>query len=228
MKQFFKAVSVGDGNSVLLDGRHLKTPRGAHVELPTRALGEAVAEEWRSQQDEIVPATMPLTRLANTAIDAIPSTRDAVIEQIVAYGKNDLICYRAEWPPELVSRQAEDWDPILAWVARRFGAKLIATWGVVHIAQPDEAISRLRQTVQERSNFALAALSVIASITGSLALTLALAEHHIGTTATFVFSRIDETWQAEKWGYDAEAKERANQAFWEMGAAQVFLSLSRS
>jgi chaperone required for assembly of F1-ATPase len=194
--------------------------------LPNAAFAEAIAEEWRGQGDAVDLKAMPLTALAFAAFDTVPAQREEIIEQMLDYGRSDLVCYRASNEPKLEQREAEAWDPILQWAKRVHGAALTVTSGISHVEQPPDAIAALRRTLEARSNFSLAALRVIVSITGSLIMALALADHYIGTTATFVWSRIDDAWQAERWGEDSEAKTRANRLFSEMQSAQIFLSLS--
>ncbi len=229
MKRFYKDVSVahGDGGfAVHLDGRAMKTPSHAPLAVPTEALANAIAEEWRGQGDEIDMKNMPMTGLAFVAIDTVRAQRDEIIEQLLNYGRADLICYRALDEVELKQRQAEAWDPVLQWVKHAYGAALVETSGITHVEQPPEAIVALKATLESRDDLALAALRVMVTITGSLILALALADHHIGTTATFVWSRIDETWQAERWGVDAEVKARESRMFSELQLAQIFLTLS--
>lgn len=227
MKRFYKEVGV-EGRSVLLDGRRVKTPRGDDPALPTVALAQAVAAEWRAQGEEIVPADMPLTKLANTAIDGIVPRRDEVIAEIVAFARHDHLCYRTDRPAELVRRQNAAWDSLLDWAAQRFGAPLVVVHGVMSVAQPEASIAALRRAVEAHDPFALAALHVAASICGSLVLALALAQGHVTAGEAFALSQIDERFQAEKWGLDAEAEARARLLAAELDAAARFMDLARS
>jgi chaperone required for assembly of F1-ATPase len=228
MKRFYKSVSLGDGNTVLLDGRTLKTPRGGSLDLPSRALAEAIAEEWRAQGDEIDPQSMPLTKLANTAIDGVTPRRDEVIAEIVAFAKHDHLCYRTDAPAELVRRESEAWDPLLDWAAERYGAPLMMAKGVTSIAQPESSIAALRKAVEAFDPFALAALHVIVSISGSLVLALAVAENRLSAEEAFALSQIDERFQAEKWGLDSEAEARARRLASELATAARFMDLLRA
>jgi len=126
---------------IFLDGKSIKTPMCATLALPTRTLAETVAEEWRGQGEKIAPETMPLTKLANTAIDRVVGREEVVIGRILAYA-NDLLCYRTEAPADLVARQNEGWNPLLEWAAGRYGARLRTRVGIVHVAQPEEAVRR--------------------------------------------------------------------------------------
>lgn len=228
MKRFYKAVDVSDTNAVLLDGKPVKTPQRLTLELPTRALAAAMAEEWRGQGEEIKPDTMPLTRLASTAIDIVAQHRGAVIEQIHSYANSDLLCYRAAEPAELVARQSAGWDPVLEWAAQSYGSKLAVISGVTHVEQPQDALAALRGALDQQSDFALAAMQTATTITGSLVLALALADNKLDGKQAFALSQIDETFQAEKWGRDAEAEARAKRLKAELEAAATFLKLSLS
>lgn len=227
MKRFYKDVSIGGANAILLDGRTLKTPRGASLEPPTHALAEAIAEEWRAQGEEIDPQSMPFTKLANTAIDGVTPRREEVIAEIVAFAKHDHLCYRAESPPELVRRQSEGWDPLLDWAAHRHSAPLRTADGVSSIAQPERSITALRSAVEKFDPFALASLHLIASLCGSLVLALAVADKRVTAEEAFALSQTDERFQAEKWGLDSEAEARAKRLERELVTAARFMDLSR-
>ena len=227
MKRFYKTVSTAD-RSVLLDGKRLKTPKGADLVLPTAALADAVAGEWRAQGEEIVPAAMPLTKLANTAIDGVEPRRDEVIAEIAAFARHDHLCYRTDAPAELVARQNAAWDPLLDWVAERHGAPLLTAHGITSIAQPEASLAALKAAMEAESPFALAALHVVASIAGSLVLALAVADKRLTPGEAFAASRVDERYQAEKWGLDAEAGARAKHLARELDAAARFMDLARS
>jgi chaperone required for assembly of F1-ATPase len=230
VKRFYKEVSVAsspDGFRVLLDGKPVKTPGRNTLLLPTPALAEAVAQEWRAQDEKIVPASMPMLRLANTTLDGVAQTRPAVIAAILRFGEHELICYRASTPAELAARQLEAWTPMLDWAASRYGARLKTGAGLAPIAQPPEALARLKEAIAARDDFALTALHVMASITGSLVLALALAEGEINPAQAFSLSRIDEDYQAGLWGEDAEAAVRARALAREMDVAAAFLAAAR-
>ena len=230
MKRFYKDASVemgDDGFRVLLDGRPVRTPGGTVLALPGANLAQAIAGEWRQQGDEIVPTAMPLLRLANTVLDGIGPNRDAVIQSILRFGEHDLICYRAEQPPDLAVLQDQGWSPLLAWVAEAHGVRLAVGAGLAHVPQPEEALAALAKAVAGKDDFALAALHVMASITGSLVLGLALAEGRIDSADAFRLSRIDEDYQAGKWGEDEEAQARAKGLARELDMAAAFLAASR-
>ncbi len=224
MKRFYKTVAVGDGNSIVLDGKPVKTPRGGALELPALALADAVAEEWRTQGEEIDPASMPLTKFANTALDGIVPRHEEVVAEIVAFAKHDHLCYRTDTPAELVRRQSDAWDPLLDWVAERYGAPLISAKGITSIAQPEASIEALHKAVAAFDPFALAALHTMASICGSLVLGLAVADKRLFAGEAFTLSQIDERYQAEKWGLDSEAEARVGRLASEIAFAERFES----
>jgi chaperone required for assembly of F1-ATPase len=229
MKRFYKDVSVEKnpaGFRILLDGKPVKTPGRQNLLLPTRRLADAIAEEWRGQGEEIKPAAMPMLRLANTVLDGVATSRHEVIAAILRFGEHDLICYRAE-DPKLAARQRESWDPTLTWAASCYGAKLQTGTGVAHIAQPPEALARLRDAIAAFGDFVLAALHVLVSITGSLVLGLSVAEGRLDSARAFALSRMDEDYQAERWGRDDEAAARAAALAREMAAAAAFLVAAR-
>jgi len=223
MKRFYKEVSVAGENGafhVLLDGKPIKTPGHWPLALPTRALASAIAEEWRAQKDKIETSSMPLTGLAMAAIDGAAAER---AWQALAFAKSDLLCYRAEEPAELVSRQSAAWDKLLDWAHARYGARLKLASGIVFVEQPSDALAAFERAVANRSPFHLTALHSAAAITGSLVLALALAEGRLNAAEAFAASRIDEAFQAEKWGEDAEATARAARLAGELAAVERFL-----
>lgn len=201
MKRFYKDVVVADG-AILLDGRPVRTPARAELKLPTAALSEAVAAEWRAQGEEIAPREMRLTGLANAAIDRVAPDIAAFIGPLAAYAESDLLCYRAESPAELVAHQAEVWNPPLDWARRRFDVHFTVTSGIVHAPQPDATVARLRGALAAYDAFHLAALAPIITIGGSLVTALALAEKELGTDQAFDLTHLDELWQAGRWGED--------------------------
>lgn len=207
-KRFWTAATVEPcegGFTIRLDGRAVKTPAKAALVVPSRALAERIAAEWDAQDGVVRPETMPATRTANSAIDKVRPQFTEVAEMLAEYGGSDLLCYRAEGPEALVARQEAGWDPLLAWAHGRYGAPLVATAGVMHIPQPPGSLAALRAAVFARDEFRLAALHDLVAITGSLVLGLAVAEGRIGAGEAFDLSRIDEHWQIEQWGEDAEA-----------------------
>ena len=231
MKRFYKvaqAVAADDGFQIVLDGRTARTPRKAALRLPTRALADAVADEWQAQSDSVDPLTMPLTRLANSCIDTVTPQREAVVQTISAYGGSDLVCYRADAPPDLVAAQRAQWQPLVDWVERRHGAVLAVTSGITHVEQPAAALASLTAVVGEFDDYGLAALHDLTTITGSLVIGLAVADGEIGVDRAWTAAQVDEDYQAAKWGEDAEAAARRNRLKAELDQAKLFLDLLRS
>jgi chaperone required for assembly of F1-ATPase len=207
-KRFWTDVTVEaveGGWTVRLDARAVKTPLKAPLVMPTVAMAEAAAAEWRAQTGAVDPGTMPVTRAVNSAIDKVAAQFDAVVDLIAAYGGTDLLCYRAEWPPALVARQAAAWDVLLAWAADVLAAPLVATRGVMHVAQPAASLAALRARVAAMTPFEVTALHDLVAISGSLILGLAVTEGRLTAAEAWTISRIDEDWQTQQWGEDDEA-----------------------
>lgn len=214
----------GENFAVLLDGKPAKIGSVA-LELPTRPLADAIAQEWREQEQRLDPARMPLSALAAAALSRVSTQRGAVIEHILGYGRNELICYRAAEPPELSARQKAQWDPLLAWVHERYGIRLVADSGITFIEQPVDALVRMQEIVSARDDFELAALDAAATLSSSFVVALALVERHLAAGDAFAASQLDELFQAEKWGRDAEAESRRARMLAELKAVERFVSL---
>jgi len=230
-KRFYERASVerdAEGFSVRLDGKGVKTPGGRPVVLPTEAAARLVADEFAAQGERIEPLTMPVTRLVNTAIDGVAADPQAVLEDIMRFSSSDLVCYRAEGPDALVARQAEAWDPVIDWARSALGARFFLAEGVMHVEQPREAIGAVGLHLRQRYDaFRLAALHVITSITGSALLALALEAGEVAPEAAWDAAHVDEDWNIEHWGLDAEAAERrAARKRDMMGAAALIEALA--
>jgi chaperone required for assembly of F1-ATPase len=221
-KRFYKTVAVKDegaGGSLQLDGKMVRTPGKAPLALPTKALAEAVAQEWRDQGDRIDPGTMPLTRLANSAIDGVTGREGAVIDDIMAHAGSDLLCYRAAGPRGLTEAQTTHWDPVLAWAKQSLGAPFTLAEGVVHVTQPETSLKRLREQFAGREAFSLAALHVMTALTGSALLALAVAQGRLTPEEAWKAAHVDEDWQISQWGEDEEAKARRENRWRDFAAA---------
>jgi len=225
MKRFWKDVTVDADLGVRLDDRPVRTPGRAPLLLPTAALADAIAEEWRAVDGDIDPRAMPLTGMANAAIDRIAPDPAAFAAGLAAYGESDLLCYRADSPPDLVVRQAALWNPPLDWARDRYDVHFEIVAGVIHRPQPDATIERLGAAIAVRPAFQLAPLSPIVTITGSLVLALALAERAMDTDAVWAAANLDEDWQAEQWGEDELAIKARETRQRDFEAAARFLSL---
>ena len=207
-KRFWSEASVteaGAGHGIALDGRAVKTPAKAPLIVPTRALAQAVANEWNAVGEKINPLAMPMTGSANAAIDKVAHQYGEVADMIAAYGDTDLLCYRATSPRELALRQSEAWDPLLDWADSALGARLLPVAGVMHAPQAPAALKKLRALVHAQDDFALTALHDLVALSGSLVIGLAALEGRQAETLWDV-SRVDEAWQAELWGADDEAE----------------------
>ena len=210
-KRFYEAVTVGDapggGFATLLDGRAVKTPAGKALAAPSRAIADAIAAEWQAQSEVINPATMPTTRLANSIIDGIAERTGEIAADIAKFFGSDLLFYRAEGPEGLVRRQAEHWDPVLAWAAERFGARFILAEGIMHVAQPETAIAAASQAIPT-DPWAVGALHVVTALTGSALLALALAHGFRSAQDVWTASNVEEDWNTDHWGNDELAIDR--------------------
>ncbi len=228
MKRFYEEATVHeDGGEwgVKLDGKPLRTPAKAPLVLPTRALAEAIADEWRGQEVTIKPATLPLTRIASTAIDLIPQKRPAVIEETAKYAGTDLLCYHAEEPAKLVQRQAEAWQPMLDWAMLRYDAPLKVTAGILPVSQPAQSLRALTAALAAMDDQRLMVLHLVTGACGSLILALALAEGRIGADEAFALAQLDETFEIELWGEDAEQTARRANLLEDIRLMARFLSL---
>lgn len=225
VKRFYRNASVGEGGRILLDGRPVKTPGRRDLAAPAAALAEAIADEWNAQEDIVNPPAMPLTGLANAAIDRIAPDPAAFARGLAAYGESDLLCYRVDGPAPLAARQAELWDPILAWAQQRYDVVFELALGIIHMPQPAETLARLAAAVAARDPFRLAGLSPLVTVSGSLAVALALAEGAISLDQAWAAATLDERWQAEQWGGDAEAAATLATHRRDFAAAARFLAL---
>ena len=202
MKRFWINVTLDDGRAVSLDGKPVRTPGRVPLALPTEALAEAVAGEWRAVEGEIDPRAMPLTGLANAAIDRVGADPALFARGLAVYAESDLLCYRADAPDDLVARQQAAWDPLLDWARARYDVHLETATGILHRSQPAATLTRLGEAIATRDAFALAALSPIVTIGGSLIAALALAENAATPEQVWDAITLDEDYQAERWGRD--------------------------
>lgn len=226
-KRFYKQAGVTDAApfQILLDGRPVKTPKKRALAVPTKALAEAIAEEWQAQAEFIDPSRMPLTRFANTAIDAVSDTLDAVADDIVAYAGSDLVCYRAEAPEELVVLQAREWNPVVSWADAALGAEFKVVPGVMHVKQPPAAIAAVAGALLPHDAFRLTGLHVLTTLMGSALLALELAGGELTPDAAWKAAHVDEDYQISLWGEDAEAVARRRGRRDEFDAACRWLTL---
>ena len=208
-KRFWKAtaaVETAGGYKIELDGRPVKTPAKTLLVLPTAEMAAAVASEWDAQDGEVDPMTMPVTRGANAAIDKVSVQQAEVIEMLAAYGDSDLLCYRAAGPEELIAKQAEAWDPLLAWAKDTFGVTLKTGEGVMHVAQDPRNLVLLTAELEKMTSYQIAAAHDLISLSGSLIIALSVVEKHLTAEQGWATSRVDEEWQFAQWGEDEDAR----------------------
>lgn len=215
------------GFAILLDGRRLRTPTRTPLIVPSWALAEAIATEWSAQGEHIEPQTMPLSKLAITAIDGVRGATAAVAADIVKFAGNDLLCYRAEGPEGLIQRQAEVWDPLLLWFEAELDAGFSLAEGVIPVEQSRAALDRIAAEVARFNPLSLTCLHVMTTLTGSALLALARAKGRLSADEAWAAAHIDEDWQISQWGEDAEAAEHRAMRWAEMQAASRFLELLR-
>jgi chaperone required for assembly of F1-ATPase len=230
MKRFYKkaaAIRAASGYGIALDGRLVKTAGKHDLIVPSLSLAAAVAVEWEAQQGEIRRERMQLTRLAGTTIDRNPTQREAVVRQVAHYAGTDLVCYRATHPPALVARQQAVWQPLIDWAGERYDAPLAVTTGVIPANQPAASLAALTIVVAGHDDFPLTALHAATTVCGSLVIALALLEGRLDAAAAFAAAQLDESFQIEAWGEDAEQTERRSALAADIAAAAQFIELVR-
>ena len=233
-RRFYKEVSIASvegGYALLLDGKPVRTPAKNHLVLPSAALAERVASEWRAQIDVIDPGEMPLTRLANSAIDGVAQRLAETIAEVAKFAETDLVCYRAGHPDALVAAQSAAWDPVLDFARDELGARFVCAQGVVYVEQTEAARTAVAQAVEAIARgpsgaLKLAALSVKTSLMGSVLLALGVAQGHFTPEAAWDAAHADEDYQARFWGADSEAIARRARRWREMDAASTVYRLA--
>ena len=232
-RRFYGEASVAEGEggfAVLLDRRPVKTPARRALAAPTRAIAEALVNEWRAQGEFIEPASMPLTRLANSIIDGVADAPEPVAADVAKYLASDLVLYRAATPDELVVRQARAWDPVLDWARAAFGARFVLSQGLVHVAQPEAALAAARAAIPRdgadaKEVWRLGAVHSITTLTGSALMALAVLHGRLSAEAAWSAAHVDEDWNMEFWGRDEMALERRAFRYAEMQAAATMLAV---
>ncbi len=226
-KRFYEDVSVAlhdDAYAIELDGRTVKTPGKKLLGFTTPSIADAVAEEWQAQLEHIDPMTMPMTRLANTAIDGVASDMQAVKEDIVRYAGTDMLCYRANGPQGLIDRQNALWDPLIDWAHRALGVRLSLAEGLMHIEQPEGAIAAFNAHIGHINDpMTLAALHVATSISGSAIIAISILRKERTLDEAWEIAHVDEDWNIAEWGEDEEAAERRAARFVDMRSAAFVL-----
>jgi chaperone required for assembly of F1-ATPase len=227
-KRFYKVVNVSLDNGILLDGRSVKTPLKSTLQLPNKVLADAVAIEWRNQEKVINPGLMPLTKLANTAIDRAHDENAHVVRDLVDYANSDLVCYRAEAPDNLVQRQKEAWNPALDWIKEKLGVQFSVSIGVMHNQQSDESLAAFEGYLLQLDRFQLTAHYNISTLIGSALIGTMLIEEAMEADHAWSLAHLDEDFQIEQWGWDAEAQSRRKFRRMEFDASLRFAELARS
>ncbi len=230
LKRFWKdahVVPTDGGYRIELDERPVKTPAKAPLIVPAKRLAQEIAAEWNAVDEVIDPGAMPCTRSANAAIDKMTHQHGEVADMLAAYGDADLICYRAQAPEDLVERQTQGWDPLLDWAERALQARLKPVSGVMHVPQDPRVLQVLSRHVHALDVFALTAFHDLVSLSGSLVIGFAALHEIQDAEDLWLLSRIDEIWQAEKWGHDEDAAQMAARKESDFLHAQRFYKLSR-
>jgi len=230
MKRFFKVAAPAEsagGHTILLDGKPLRTPAKAPLIVRSKALAEAIAAEWQIQGETITAATLPLTRLAGTAIDLVAQRRDRIVDEITKYAETDLVCYRAEELSEIAVRQNRAWQKHLDWASGRY-APLAVTAGVTPVTQTPDSLEAYRRAIAAYDDMTLAALHLATTTLGSLVLALALIEGRLDAEEAFAAAELDHTFQIERWGADAEAMARRAGIRADVALAARFAALHRA
>jgi chaperone required for assembly of F1-ATPase len=213
-RRFYSQVSVepqDGGFGVLLDGRTIRTPAKRPLVVPRRDVADAMAAEWEAQGEEIDPASMPLTRLVNSAIDRVSAEMAAVRDDIVKHAGSDLICYRAEGPQPLVEVEERLWSPILAAAERALGVRFVLAGGIVHVGQEPRTLAAVGEALAPYDALSLAAIHSMTTLTGSALIALGVARGELSAEDAWLAAHADEDWQMSQWGADELALEaRAN------------------
>lgn len=218
--------AVGNGFGVKLNGKALRTSAGTPMVVPTRALAAAIAAEWANQGDRLRLDVLPLTRIASTALDRVAAHRAELRRELAAYGETELVCHRAERPPDLVARQRAAWQPLVDWLADRFDARLETTKGVLAREQPRASMAALARALESYDDWRLAALSLAVGAAGSLAIGLALIERRLDPRQAFEAAELDASYQMEAWGEDHEATRRRAEIRADLESAARFIALA--
>jgi chaperone required for assembly of F1-ATPase len=224
-KRFYARAGVvegRDGFAIILDDKPIRTPSGRQVVVPVRVIADAIVAEWEAQKEFIDPLTMPMTRFANSVVEAVVDRVEAVTSDIAKYFQSDLLFYRAGHPAALVAREAAHWDPPLFWAADALGAHFILAEGIMHVRQPDSAIAAARAALPA-DPWSVAALHVVTTLTGSALLALALLRGALDQDQVWAAAHVDEDWNIEKWGADEEVVARRAARLVDFRAAAAIL-----
>ena len=226
-RRFYKLAEVharDGGFAIVLDGKPVRTPGRKLLMVPRNDIAETIASEWAAQAGTINPATMPMTRLVNSAIDGVANAERDVAAGIAKYAGSDLLCYRVSFPEGLVGAQAKHWDPVLAWIEADYGWRFVTSVGVVHVSQPEAVLKGVERLLTEFDAFGLAGMHSMTTLTGSVLLALAVARRHLSAEQAWAAAHVDEDWQISQWGQDAEAQARRAFRWRDMLAAAMLVA----
>ena len=230
--RFYKSVDVIELDSgkwqVRLDARPAKTPAGNLLEMPTQALAEAVAGEWGAQTGEMRPESMPLTRIANTALDRIAVQRETAIAELMRFAATDLLCFRAHEPERLVELEAAAWDPLLEWLGEQYGVGLRISTGIAAVRQDPDDLGTLESFVLRFDDFAMAGVVAAAQLLGSAVLALGLFEGRITADQAIEAAEVDSAYQQQVWGQDPLLSSSNHKRLQELSVIAQFLGLARA
>ncbi len=231
MKKFYKTVEAGTapgGYVIRLDRKPIKTPLQKPLILTSEKLAVAIAQEWQAQKENIVPASMPLTQLANTMIDkARGDDRILMMEDIIRYAGSDLVCYFGDRPADLLERQKKNWLPLLSWINDEFGIELSYVTGIQYQNQSDEAVKKFEGLIKNMDDADFTIMQDVTAITGSAVIALAFLKMHLDVEAAYEAACVDEIYQLEKWGEDKPARDRLNKIRADLATAGRFQALVR-
>ena len=228
MKKFYQAVAVisdQDGWTITLDNKPVKTPTRQNLSVPNAALAQAIADEWSAQDDKIVPATMPLTQLAMTALDRVSEVREKILETLTTYARHDLLCYRTPLPADWLARQRAVWDPVVERLRRDYGFGLMIDYGLGDIEQPAESLAKIQDWLSQRDDWQLSALQVLIPTLGSVGLGCAVFDGWLTAAQASEAAMLEELYQNEHWGTEPEAVERRQGMMQEVDNCCRFLFL---
>ncbi|KAM7512545.1 hypothetical protein LguiB_011420 [Lonicera macranthoides] len=237
-KRFYKQVTTreaddGNGWTVMLDYRTLKTPSKRPLKCPTITLAKAIAAEWDYQEiDGIRPFTMPLMKLACTALERVPLTRPKIIEHLLKKFHQDLVFCRAPGDDDLtigvLERQMEKIDPLLEWVESEFGFTPAVYSSFFGGKQEDGLVNAIESVLKKTDDCELAAIDAMAAAAHSLVISIAVFRGRLEIEEAIELVRLEEDLQVDRWGlveggHDVDIADLRVQ----MASAAVFLGLSR-
>ncbi len=229
MKRFWREAHVveqDDGFAIALDGKPVRTPGKKTLVVPSQTLADAIAVEWNAQDDEVEPYEMRLTQLANSTVDGVAARRAEVTDDVARHGATDLVCYRATEPPELIERQSAGWQPVVDWITTELEIRLEIVSGVVPAPQSQATLDAFHAAVSAFDDFPLTGLHAATTACGSLVIAFALARGRLDAEAAWSLSQLDETYQIERWGEDAEAADRRTRLLADIEVASRFMALA--